>query len=545
VKKLLVILLASLWACNPKQEKSPKLVIILSVDQMRGDLLTEFSPVLSKGLHKIQNNSLQFSNTFHNHSCTNTAVGHASISTGCNPKKHGITGNSIYNRAALSLEYAVADSTTVFQGVENTTLRKVSPKNIERPSYGDIIRESNPQSKSFSVSLKDRTSVIMGGHHANRSFWFDAESTQMISNSHYGGNFPDWAENYKGSQIMEKEIEEGWHFEVPKDRIPSFTATDSSIYESGRFRDYFPHTFDTYNPSSTSNKRVGNFLWNTPFGDKFLLEFAKTLIENEDLGKDDHVDALSIGLSSSDYIGHHFGPKSWEVLDYFHKLDHYLNDFIAFLDSAVGKESYILVLTSDHGACDIPERNDPENVAVRVSSQQYRTDLKNIGMNTMQELGLSDYPIDTMKYNGIEPNFESIRGTNIDSLTLVNALCSGLNSLYYIDETFNGFELKNRKSDKDYYGQYYNNFHQTKSLFIEFLNVPNSLINKSKNGSNHGSPYEYDTSVPLLFYGAIPKKIKMRNEVYSTDITPTLLGLLNITTSHEFDGEDIIKKYVK
>ncbi len=514
----------------------------MSVDQMCGDFLNEFKPAFSHGLTELDANGTSFDLAVHTHSCTNTAVGHATIATGCFPRHHGISGNSIFNRQLQHLEYAVYDSTALFEGIDSCSLKTVSPKNLERQSYGDLIKAADPKSKSYSVSLKDRTSILMGGKHADRSFWFDSKSTQMVSTKSYNAPFPAWVKQFKAGDVMAKEIEKGWHFEVPKSAVTSYTRQDTNIYEEAAFSSYFPHTIANLDSAYAGNKRKGNFLWNTPYGDKFLLEFAKQLISSEGLGQDDHVDALSIGLSASDYIGHHFGPKSMEVLDYYFKFDKYLGDFISFLDSTVGKENYVLVLTSDHGVCPIPENMAESDSISRISSAQFKSDLENVALATQDELNLNGYPIVDYKYNGIEPNFKALEGTDVDSLQLVEHLCAGLEKLDYIVTTFNGFELESADGPKDYHLSFYHNYHRNNSLFIEILGRPYTLINKSKGGTSHGTPYNYDSQVPIVFYGGRFSGSHVSYEVTTVDIAPSILFLLGISAD-SLDGQAIVQDY--
>ncbi|MFT6177574.1 MAG: putative AlkP superfamily pyrophosphatase or phosphodiesterase, partial [Bacteroidia bacterium] len=179
---ILLSLFLVLIACHNKQPKStPKLIVLISVDQMRGDYLTAFSSQLEYGLKELSANGLWFNNTHHQHAVTTTAAGHAAIGTGCNPSTNGIVNNTVYNRALGYSHYSIEDSSVRYVGIDSCALNRVSAKLLDKPSFGDIVKQNNPNCLSYSVSLKDRAAILMGGHLANRAFWFDAASTQMVS----------------------------------------------------------------------------------------------------------------------------------------------------------------------------------------------------------------------------------------------------------------------------------------------------------------------------------------------------------------------------
>ena len=303
--------------CSRKKQ-SPKLVVIISVDQMRGDYLSEFKNNFSKGLSHLVEHGIVFTDAHHHHFNTTTAAGHASISTGYYPANNGITSNSIYLRDQKRKAYCIEDTSVTFVGADSFVLQKVSPLNLVKPSIGDIVREQNFLSKSFSVALKDRSSVLMGGQSPNRCFWFNASSTTMVSTDYYKSPYPNWAQSFNAASILNEDLKNGWHLEESFSPVSSTTA-DSIIYEKGRFYVTFPHTIPTFDSSLVTIHKEGAFFWNTPFGDKYVLEFSKKLIQNENLGMDSNIDVLTIGLSAADIIGHHFGPNSYEVLDYYSK----------------------------------------------------------------------------------------------------------------------------------------------------------------------------------------------------------------------------------
>jgi predicted AlkP superfamily pyrophosphatase or phosphodiesterase len=187
---------------------TPKLLVVISVDQMSASYLddTEFMPRTHGSLFST---SAVFTQMHHYHARTTTAAGHATLATGCYPSTHGIVDNNVYVRSTGVTEYSILDTSIHFIGVENCNLKKVSAARLQRPTLGDIVKSKNAKSKSYSVALKDRSSILMGGKDANRAFWFDAESIRMVSSDYYNERFPDWALSFSGDSTERESLATG------------------------------------------------------------------------------------------------------------------------------------------------------------------------------------------------------------------------------------------------------------------------------------------------------------------------------------------------
>lgn len=539
VNKFYALVLASCLSCTIKKEHQiPKLVVLISVDQMRGDYMSRYRSDFNGGLKYLAENGQSFLNTHHNHANTSTAPGHATIATGCHPSNNGITNNSIYYRNTQKSHYSILDTSINFVGITNCTLPKSSAKNLLKPSIGDIVKSYNPKSKSYSVSLKDRASILMGGHDANRAFWFDATSTQMVSTNYYAEPFPDWVKNYLGKEVMADDVAKGWLLH-PKIRITYDLYIDSIYQENGFFKPKFPHNLT--HSTNQNDKDVGNFLWNTPFGDHFVLKFAMKLIENENLGISSHTDVLTVSLSAADYIGHGFGPDSYEVADYYYKLDQYLLEFINYLNKKIGQENYILTLTSDHGVAPFPElTHHHESQGERISQQKFQQDIDSIDATIQRELNLNEPSIIAASgYRGVEPNFEVISNPDIDSVKLVNHIQKHLKNLDYIQETVSFIDINNPSCNKLFIEKMRNSYNPNHGYFIKIIGKKNYLIGYKYNGTTHGSPLCYDTHVPLLFLGTNIQSRQVKDTAYTVDIAPTLLDYIGIEYDRIFDGNKL------
>jgi predicted AlkP superfamily pyrophosphatase or phosphodiesterase len=544
VKKVItaILLASSLWQCtstSPKETK-PKLVILISVDQMRGDYIDRFNTQFSQGLRTLIDNGYNFSNTHHYHSNTTTAAGHAALSTGYIPINNGIVANNVYNRATQKWEYSVLDTTAVFEGIDTTYLKKVSYENLKKPSLGDIIKRDDSLSKSYSVSLKDRASIALGGRNANRAFWFDASSTQMVSTTHYKEPFFNWVKEFRANKVLADDLMNGW--QLSDDFTPdAFTAEDFIEQEAGIFSPSFPHTLATLDSAKVPVDKEGVFIWHTPFGDKYVLEFGKKLIAEENLGADEHTDVLTLSLSSADLIGHHFGPNSYEVQDYYLKLDRYLGDFLSFLDEKVGKGNYILALSGDHGVAQFPQLAAKEGKdAQRISKKVFDRDFEVVDSLVRLELGLTKSVIKEVSYKGLEPDIAVLDEIGIDSLTLFKTLEKYIKEIPYILEVYHPFDIDNEKCTKLFINEVRNSFDIQRNTLLYLLQKENYLVDARPHGTTHGTPFWYDTHVPLLFYGAGIQVGQSADRVHTIDVAPTLLHLSGVEPYDKFDGKIIL-----
>lgn len=518
--------------------QTPKLVVLISVDQMRGDYINKYNQNLDGGLKYLNENGQSFIHTHHNHANTSTAPGHATIATGFHPRSHGITNNTIYYRNSRQSHYSILDTSIKFVGINQCNLQKSSAKNLLKPSIGDIVKSYDPESKSYSVSLKDRASILMGGHHANRAFWFDAESTQMVSTDYYSEPFPNWVKNYLGKEVIADDINSGWQLNS-KTRASYNISKDSVKQEDGFFSPLFPHTLSNNSSNQNSNTLIGDFLWNTPFGDKFVIKFAKKLIENQNLGKDKHSDVITISLSAADYIGHEFGPDSYEIEDYYHKLDQYLIEFINFLNNEIGQDNYVLALTSDHGVAPFPELVlNNETQAKRISYSKFKRDIDSIDLLVQKDLNLNESCIMASSgYRGVEPNFEILNSFDTDTLKLINTIQYHLKKLDYVQETISFTDIKNPESSKIFIEKTRNSHNSNHGYFIKIISKKNHLIGYNNHGTTHGSPLYYDTHVPLIFLGNNIESKHRNDSAYTIDIAPTLINYIGIKDYLLFDGK--------
>lgn len=523
--------------------EQPKLVVLISVDQMRYDYLERFRSQFDSGFKRLMDDGAVMENANYKHAITGTAPGHATLSTGCHPSNHGIVGNRFYFPGAEKLTYCVTDTSTQLVGIESDKrINGSSPHYLLKPTLGDWLKNQSPQSKVYSVSFKDRSATLMGGKKADRAFWYNQQGAKMISSSYYSGAFPDWTNYYIGKEMFKTSIERGWH-KMKEEEAYSASREDDYPYELGVQKPTFPHTLHTFMPPASNasyEARRGMFLWNSPMGDAYTLEFAKAIIENERLGMDEIQDVLFVGCSVADKLGHQYGPYSQEIQDYYFRLDRYLGNFFAYLDERIGKENYYVALSADHGVLTIPEelvRRGED--AQRITSNEYSIIIDTIENRLKNELGLLHNFIKVANYQGFALDYEEAMAKGMTKDQLQKKLAAAVDTLPFVADVFTTNMLTANTHQKEYLDFFKNNYRDDRGTEMKIRYYENVLVEGGKNGTSHGTVYEYDTHVPVIFMGPQVRPGDYSQKAGVVDIAPTLARMLNVDIPKDIDGKPL------
>ena len=352
---LLLAIIFSFGCKNQKtKQQKPKLVVGIVIDQMRYDYLTRFSDRYSEnGFKRLLKNGFSIENAYYNYIPTYTAVGHTSIYTGTTPDNHGIISNNWYDKFLKKAIYCVDDNNYKTVG-NNSDAGKKSPFRMYTTTVTDQLHlAQNMNGKTIGIALKDRSSILPAGHTANGAYWFDgAKNGQWISSTFYMENLPKWVEDFNNSGKATDYLETPWNTLYD---INTYTSSivDDNIFE-GKFKGETMTSFPHDIPNLKAANGNFNILKRIPAGNSFTADFTKAAIIGENLGKSEFTDFLAVSFSSTDYIGHQFGPTSKEIEDTYLRLDKDLADLLSFLDKQVGQNNYTVFLTADHAAVDIP-----------------------------------------------------------------------------------------------------------------------------------------------------------------------------------------------
>ena len=326
---------------------APALTVIVVVDQLTAERTREWAhKPSSSGFRRLWRDGVVYANAAYDHATTATAPGHATISTGVQPAVHGVISNFWLDRDAGRAVASVRDPRHPLLGDEGSG---VSPSRLAAPALADRLHaESNGRGRVFAVSIKDRGAVFLTGQQG-KAFWYSKNTGTFVTSTYYypNGAVPEWLAAYNA--VAHKGLPESWELLLPEG---DYRHEDERVWErppQGWTRG-FPHRF-----APPGTPLYFDQLRYAPQGDTITAGLARAIIEEESLGEDGHPDLLSISLSATDRIGHAFGHNSREAEDNLHRLDLLLADLLAYLEGRLGRERFLLVLSSDHGMSPIPE----------------------------------------------------------------------------------------------------------------------------------------------------------------------------------------------
>ncbi|MGA2824071.1 MAG: alkaline phosphatase PafA [Bacteroidales bacterium] len=515
----------------------PRLIIGIVVDQMRYDYLYRFyDQYTEKGFKRLLNEGMNFTFTQYNYIPTFTGPGHSSIYTGTTPYYHGIISNDWYDKKLKKTIYCVKDTDVKAVGADNTE-GQMSPKNLLGTTMTDQLRMSNNgHSRVFSISLKDRAAILPGGHMANAAYWYDGKSGNFISSTYYIKELPAWVNDFNERKLPAMLMNSGWQLDSDKNyetSLPDNGPGEEDIFREGKTT--FPHQF-TKLSDTLKRERIKD----TPFGNELLTDFLTELLKNEKPGQSKYCDFLAVSFSSTDYVGHAYGPNSMEVMDTYLKLDRQIARILDTLDRCVGKNNYLLFLTADHGV-------KPNSAYLETNRIDAGHDMTRSIREQLLEFCKSQFGtpliIEAMQDNQIYLNH-----LLLDSLKInIKEIDSKLISFMRVNFPFMGLiltkeELITRTPARSMNSFILNGFNIRRSGDILFDLIQNYLTSGyEEKGTTHESSYDYDTHVPLIFFGWHIEKGESNREVFVEDIAPTITNLIHIQEPDATIGIPIVK----
>ncbi len=517
----------------------PKLVVGIVVDQMRQEYLYRFYDKFGTGgFRRLVGDGFMLKNAHYNYTPTVTGPGHASVYTGSTPAIHGIVGNDFYDKQTKKMVNCVGDPLYMPIGTPSGN-GDVSPWRMLSSTVTDELKLfTQKRSKVIGISFKDRGAVLPAGHMADAAYWYDGQSGKFITSSYYTSKLPDWVVKFNAQNLPEKYLSQDWNTLLPKEQYIE-SGPDDNPYErkiSEQSKSVFP-----YKLSQIRAKSSYALLSETPFANDFLTEMAKAAVANEQLGKHTVPDFLCISYSAPDAIGHRTGPNSIEVEDVYLRLDKNMEDLLKKLDQEVGAGNYTVFLTADHAVADVPQYLRDNKVPAGYFNED------NLRARLDETLS-SYYPgknfIENISNNQIFLNHEAFQPdpkvSGID-MFIVTELIGKI--LMTMDGVANYYtEAMLRESDYDgggIKGSIVRGYNNRRSGDIVFYLEPGWFDSGSVAGTTHGSPYTYDTHVPILFYGYGIKKGSSVRYHRITDIAPTISMLLKIKLPSGATGQPV------
>ncbi|MEM7548993.1 MAG: alkaline phosphatase PafA [Bacteroidota bacterium] len=540
----LLALLFVLNSCVPKKDyyqfedpKRPKLVVGIVVDQMRADYIYRFYDKFSdNGFKRLLRDGFEVKNTKYDFIPTYTGPGHATVYTGATPSLHGIIANNWYSYKEGKEIYCAYDSSRNTIGSDSKR-GKYSPKNILSSTITDELHLfTNLKSKVYGVSIKDRGAIFPAGRSADGAFWYDPDEGKFISSDFYYQELPGWVEEFNSKNLPDQYLGKVWNTLLPIEEYFESTADDVP-YEGvfkGKEKPIFPYNLSELR---SENSNFG-LLSSTPYGNTIVTDMVLHTIDSEEMGVDETTDFMAMSYSSTDYIGHRFGPNSIEVEDTYLRLDLEIERLLNHLDEKVGNKNYLIFLTADHGVERVPEYLADQKLSA--GSVPVKDLVIKLADFLVEKYGTSDV-VENVGNNNIYLNRKMIKEKGMDIHVIREEIRTEIlnHDLIVAAYTFNDFVGSN--SNEDQKGLLLNGFHPNRSGDILFNFKPGYLPRSGsyRTGTSHGSGYTYDTHVPLLWYGW---KIEPGYTVkpYSiTDIAATLSMKLNIPLPNSCVGQPI------
>jgi predicted AlkP superfamily pyrophosphatase or phosphodiesterase len=515
----------------------PKLVVGIVVDQMRFDYLYRYYKFYGNdGFKRLMNEGSNFTFNHYNYEITSTGLGHASIYTGTTPFYHGIIGNDFYDKQLKKSVYCVSDPETKSVG-SNDDVGEMSPKRLLSTTITDQIKlATNGRAKVISIAIKDRSAVLPGGHWPDGAFWYNEDTGNFITSTYYMNELPKWVADFNNRKLADLYISQEWTLSLPKSDY-EINLPDESKYEKDLFNEgktSFPHSLKNLEP-----KRQYEKLRATPFGNQLLVEFAKSALIGENLGKGKEPDFLTISFSSTDIMAHEYGTFSYETMDTYIKLDRQIADLLKTLDKQVGKGNYLLFLTADHSALETPGYLRDKGMPVGGLNQKNAVALlKSFCAN---KYGNADL-IESISNKQIFLNLDVLKTNNLDIHKVEQEIVDYMrNTFPEITSIFTRDYLDTQISSRDQRNPMVNGFNPALSGDISYELRPGYLPNFMEKGTTHGSSYNYDTHSPLIFYGWHIPAQTINSPVYVIDIAVTIANLLRIQEPSAAIGIPLIK----
>ena len=527
-----------------QKKESPKLVVGIVVDQMCYEYLYRYQSKFSKGgFLKLMNNGTHCRNTHYNYVPTFTGPGHASIYTGTTPNNHGIVANDWFDRNTGNSENCVHDS-TVFGVGTNSKEGECSPNYLKANTITDQLKLTYPSAKVISMSIKDRGAILPGGHLSDGSYWFDYSIGKFVTSSYFKKEIPFWVNNFNNKEFPNSYLIQTWNTLLNIEEYKE-SGPDDSPYEEllkGKSTPTFPYDLKEL----CEGKPNYDLFTHTPFANTYLTDFAIESIYNEMLGQDNQADFLTISYSTPDIAGHSFGPYSVELEDIYLRLDLEIGKLIKELEKRVGKDQFTLFLTADHAVVPVPQYL----IDNKLPGGYVFLDNNLINLNEDVKIKYGSDLILAVKNNNIYLDHQTIDLLKINKDELEIFIGKKVSEWEGVKCIFTSSELISTSTDNGWRDMIRLGYDKNKSGDLIFILEPGFLpksndSEKARKGTSHGSAFNYDTHVPLIWFGKGIKKQEVFRRINIIDITPTLTHLLYLQNPNSTTGEPILEILMK
>lgn len=506
-------------APGPRQPlPKPKLILTVMVDQLRYDYLMRWNKDYRGGFRQLLDRGANFTDGHLGHYPSVTAIGHASLLTGAYPVNSGIVGNDWYDRESGKKVESITDFNEKNLGGESDGYG-ASPRRLLVSTLGDQMKmavsaDVNPQTAVVvGISLKDRGAIMPTGHMADGAYWYDRQTGDFVTSTYYFKELPAWVQAHNARKLQDRYLGKDFECDDLPEPITRVPGTRGPMYYSS--------------------------LWNTPYSSELIVEFAKAAVEHHQLGQRDAIDLLAVSFSGNDSLGHRDGPDSGSVREMTLQTDRILGEFFAYLDSKIGMDNVLVVLSSDHGVGPIPEVNQERNMpGGRIARQAVFQPLEQA---LIAKFGAGKWILGTA---GSAPylNHELIAEKSLDPAAVRYFAAEVMRTMPGVMRVFTRDQLLLGQVPSDAAAQrVVMSYHPSRSGDLEVLLEPYWIGDGSR--ATHGTPYSYDTHIPIVFMGPGVRAGHYDGKITMQDIAPTLANMLEIEAPSGSEGRVLSEMY--
>lgn len=544
IKLLLsVVLFTGLKVQTQAQNKTPKLVVGIMVDQMRYDYLFRYYHQFgNNGFRKLLSKGFLAKNAHYNYVPTATGPGHASVYTGTTPANHGVIGNSWYVREKQRAINCVEDSTVKTVGSDSRQGAN-SPTNLLATTIGDQLRlASNWRSKVISISIKNRGAILPCGRAGNAAYWYDHKNGHFITSTYYIDQLPGWVTKFNQKKYSDKYLTQKWKPLKPINQYRE-SASDDTPYEvilRGKKKPTFPYDYSKLSKVYAKRGAQYRLISSSPYGNTLVKQMGIEAINNEKLGQGEETDMLALSFSSTDIAGHAYGPHSIEMEDIYLRLDREIAELISHLDKRVGTGNYVMFLTADHAVVNVPKYLQDNKIPGNYAPLGiYFSKLREY---MAKKYGSGKWILSANYQMFLNRKLIAKRNMNLEKVQ--RDVARFLLQFEGIYKTYTATDLHRNNYSQGLAAILQKGYNQKRSGDVFLILNPSWLpvgriTPRTVRGTSHGSPYNYDTHVPIIFYGSNVKKGTTVRRINITDIAPTLAMMLHLQLPSATTGQPI------
>lgn len=528
--------------------KRPRLVLLIVVDQFRYDYLERFGDLFGpNGFKRLLRDGASWAQANYDHVPTYTAPGHGTMMTGAWPAESGIIANEWVDRPTGKRITSVTDDAVKLLGGDASEAG-ASPQRLLSSTVGDELRlVTNDRSKVIGVSVKDRSAILPAGRHANAAYWFSSASGNMVSSTYYFKQLPAWVTTFNNSRPADKYFGAKWDRLVPENEYVKRAGPDSPPWETVASNtgdtNAFPHTIT--GGARTPGRVFYGALDYSPFSNDLLVSFAEQAIVNEQLGQDDDPDVLTVSFSANDYVGHRYGPYSQEAMDVTLRVDQQIATLLDFVATRVGLNNTLVTFTADHGVAPIPEHAAALGLGgARINASDVLAVVHSALTARYNPQGKSPDPSADyiLKYNSfgttaeaflngnIYFNYDALKRDHVSLDEISEVAATAALSVPGIERSFTRAQLLRAATSltDPIERRVLHGFSPVRSGDVVLVAEPYKYLGDTITAT-HGSPYTYDTHVPVIIMGTGVTPGRYLESATPADIAPTLSVLLHIT----------------